>query len=126
MDQLDEKLKRAMEPVDAPDGFEARVIARIARERRAAKSTPDGILALLWQWLRKPALASGVAGLLLAGLILSALSWQHRRNVAREELRGRQTSAQLLLALKITGDRLSRVHQLLSDAPFENRQPKSD
>ncbi len=126
MDELDQKLKRAMQPVDAPDGFEARIMARIAREQRSAKRAPEGVLALLYDWLRRPALASGVVVVVLAGIVLTAVSWQHQRNEARQELRGRQTSAQLLLALKITGDRLSRVHQLLSDARLDQRQAKPD
>ncbi len=141
MESLEDKLKRAMGPADAPEGFATRVMVRIRRNGKNPSSSHSGIFSVLNEWFRwlagsqrtaRPTWSTAVAGgllcLLLFGLIVGRLSWEHRANMARQQLRGEQASAQLLLALKITGTSLSRVHVLLSEAghedgPAETRQP---
>lgn len=118
MESLEDKLKRAMQRVDAPNGFEARLMARIAREQRAVKAPPSGIVSVLCGWLSRPAVASGMVGLVVLGLFLGGLSWEHHKSA--RALRGEQAKAQLLLALRITADCLARVHELLLDGRGEN------
>ncbi len=133
MESLEDKLKRAMGRVDAPEGFATRVMARIGRDGEVSSASRRGIFSVLNDWLRwlarvqrtahptwSPAVAGGLVCLVLLGVVVGRLSWEHRTNMARQQLRGEQASAQLLLALKITGTSLSRVHALLSDARHED------
>jgi hypothetical protein len=115
-----------MARVDAPAGFAARVMARAGRRQLAEVTWPSRMALLWWQWLRRRAVASSFACLVVLAVGLGLASWERHTEMARrqEQLRGEQAGAQLLLAVRIAGTHLARVHELLSDA--QQKQPAAE
>jgi hypothetical protein len=109
---IEEKLRRALRPVDPSDGFSARVM-RALPERSAAGITP--ILhpvtmrpapAGRWQRFATPA---ALAASLLMALLLGqqvALRQQHR-----EQLAGENARRELMQALRVTSQKLDLAYQ---------------
>ena len=114
----DARLRRALGPVDPPDGFAARVRARVEQDARPAR-TRGGRVA---RWVT---IAASVAAL-LGG----PLAWREYE-MRRDALAAR---AQVLLALQIASRELNTVHRKVvrpvgamepadsRDAPKEGRQ----
>ncbi|MCL4401807.1 MAG: hypothetical protein M1436_03955 [Acidobacteria bacterium] len=95
---LDEELRSALRRVDPPEGFAARVLARVAAQG-ARKPRP---------WWR-PALAWAAA----ASLMLAGIQYQHRR---AERARGEAARREVMMALRIAAAKLhmaqSKVRQI--------------
>ncbi len=124
MEPTEEKLKRAMSRVDAPDGFAERVMVRVAAQSRASQR-PSGKphllwLESLWNWIARPVPAAAMAAVILVALGLGVGYWPRQAASTiseRERIEGQKASAQLMLALEITGAHLSRMHALLAQQP---------
>jgi negative regulator of sigma E activity len=103
---FEQQLRDALQPVDPEEGFEQRVMARIAREpaRSRAKVT---------RWV-SVALAASVA----FAAILGTHEWQVRR--VQEGLEARK---QLIEALRLTGEKLDVAYQAVNR---ESQLPKED
>ena len=93
----DARLRRALAPVDPPEGFAQRVRARVERERRPAGRTPP---------LRGVAGWAAVAATVVA-VVGGPLLWR-QSEARREALAAR---AQVLLALQIASHQLNSVHR---------------
>jgi hypothetical protein len=97
---LERKLREALRPVDPEDGFADRVLSRLERERRLPRR----------QWRRKP-LWMGVA--LAASAVLAVIGvheWQ-----AHREREGLEARAQVLDALRVTGEKLDIAYRTVND-----------
>jgi len=98
-------LKDALTRKQAPDWFEAKVLAAAARET----SAPAGF----WQRLMAGARLRWASAVLASAAVLaSGLAWQHERAV-RERTEGEAAKAQLQLALKVTRVKLRKIGQKL-------------
>ena len=95
---FEQQLRDALRPVDPEEGFEQRVMARVATEpaRRRAKVT---------RWAAWLALAASVA----FAAILGVNQWQERR-----EQQGLEARRQLLEALRVTGEKLDVAYQAVN------------
>lgn len=95
---FEQQLRDALRPVDPAEGFEQRVMARVASElpRSRAKVT---------RWAASLALAATVA----FAAILGAHQWQERR-----EQQGLEARRQLLEALRVTGEKLDLAYQAVN------------
>ena len=103
---FEQQLREALRPVDPEEGFEQRVMARIAQERSRKR-------AKVTRWV-SVALAASV----LFAAILGAHEWQLRR-----EQEGREARKQLIEALRLTGEKLDVAYQAVNrEAP----QPTDD
>ena len=92
----DARLRRALAPVDPPEGFAQRVRARIEREGRpAARQAPNPLL----RW-------GAIAATLLA-VLGGPLAWREY-DQRRQAFAARQ---QVLLALQIASRELNSVHR---------------
>lgn len=98
MDDLEKQLKSAFAKEDAPEWFEARVMAAT---RRAEAHKPRR----RWQWLVATAMAAMLA--VTAG-------WEHQREV-EERAAGEAAKAQLELALKITSVKLQQIQKRIDE-----------
>lgn len=92
----DARLRRALAPVDPPEGFAQRVRARVAEEARTTRPAP---VARLTRWL-------AIAATLLA-VLAGPLAWREYET-RREALAAR---AQVLLALQIASRELNSAHR---------------
>jgi hypothetical protein len=92
----DARLRRALAPVDPPDGFAHRVRARVAEQTRAARPAP---VRRLTRWLAIAATVLAVLG--------GPLVWREYET-RREALAAR---AQVLLALQIASRELNTVQR---------------
>ena len=107
MEDLEQQLKNALARKDAPEWFEAKVMAGIRREE-AMKTGPS----LRWRWRWASALAATV-------LLIGGAAWQHER-VVQERAAGESAKARLELALKITRAKLQRIEQRLNEVERDN------
>lgn len=113
----DARLRRALAPVDPPDGFAQRVRARVAEQTRASKPAP---LRRMTRWM---AIAATVLAVLAGPLV-----WREYET-RREALAAR---AQVLLALQIASRELNTVQRKVvrpvapasapSDADVSNKE----
>jgi hypothetical protein len=129
MEPIEEHLKQAMNRVDPPVGFVARVMARVAAQAPAVarpSRRPRSPWLAWWQYLTAhPAPAGAMVLVMLVALAVGV--GQGRRPALsprseRERMEGEKAKAQMLLALKITGAQLSRMQELLSN-PANGRVP---
>jgi hypothetical protein len=95
-DNLEHKLKHALETRDPGPGFAHRVMARINERPRP------------WWTTWRVALAGGLASLMIGGV---ALQYQQRQ----ERMRAAAAREQLLLALQITRTELTKVRSILQE-----------
>ena len=92
----DARLRRALVPVDPPDGFAQRVRARIAEEGRAATAAPRRPLA---RWM---AIAATVLAVLVGPFAYREYETRREAIAAR---------AQVVLALQIASRELNSAHR---------------
>lgn len=96
---FEQQLRDALRPVDPEEGFEQRVMARIARE--PARSQARRVT----RWAASLALAASVA----FAAILGVQQWQ-----AHREQQGLEARRQLLEALRLTGEKLDVAYQAVN------------
>ena len=106
----DARLRRALSPVDPPEGFAQRVRARAEQQARAARSKASRRLV---RWF-------AVAAALLA-VVGGPVAWREYEQ-RREALAAR---AQVLLALQIASRELNTVHRHVV-RPIANRPGATD
>ena len=98
---FEQQLRDALQPVDPEEGFDQRVMARIAQERSRSRTK-------ITRWA-SVALAASV----LFVAVLGAHQWQLRR-----EQEGLEARKQLIEALRLTGEKLDVAYQAVNrEAP---------
>jgi hypothetical protein len=102
---LEQQLREALQPVDPDEGFEQRVMSRIAREpaRPRRKVT---------RWT-----AIGLAASVGFAAVLGTHQWQLHR-----ERQGLEARRQLIEALRVTGEKLDVAYQAVN----REAQPATD
>ena len=101
---FEEQLRDALRPVDPEEGFEQRVMARVAAEPVRSRSK-----------IKRWAAAVAIAATMAFAAILGANQWQERR-----EQQGLEARRQLLEALRVTGEKLDLAYQAVNR---ESRPP---
>lgn len=95
MDHLEQELRAALKKTDPSPFFEAKVLAAAARQARARKTT------LRMRWF---------TAVIATVLVVMGVFWQHQRAV-EERARGEAAKARLMLALRITGEKLDEIQE---------------
>ena len=108
MEDLEQQLKNALARKDAPEWFEAKVMAGIRREEAMKVGRPGP----RWRWRWASALAASV-------VVIAGVAWQHER-VVQQRAAGENAKARLELALKITRAKLQRIEQRLNEVERDN------
>ena len=106
MEDFEQQLRNALARKDAPEWFEAKVMAGIARDRGMQARRP----VLRWRW---------ASALLATVLVIGGVTWQHERAV-HERAAGEAAKARLQLALKITRAKLQKIEQRLNEVERDN------
>ena len=102
---FEQQLREALRPVEPEEGFEQRVMARVAREGSRARTK-------VTRWVSL-ALAASVA---FAAIVVTH-EWQVRR-----EQEGLEARKQLIEALRLTGEKLDVAYQAVN----RESQPSED
>ena len=101
--ELEQKLRAALRPVDPGAGFVGGVLARVAAERPGSVRTFRARAAMSW------------GSLALAASIVVALLLAHQQQVRRTE-QGLEARRQLIEALRVTGDKLDLASRIVNGA----------
>lgn len=109
MEDLERQLKSALERKEPPAWFEAKVLAAAARERSERRSW--------WQRVVRGGRLRWATALAAVALVASGVVWQHERNVRieRELAAGEEAKARLVMALRITSNKLHKIQQRLNE-----------
>ncbi|HYM78653.1 MAG TPA: hypothetical protein VE377_21970 [Candidatus Dormibacteraeota bacterium] len=121
---LEDSLRNALRREDAPEGFAAGVLARVAQQNSPRHEVPT--------WLRifsVPLVRWAAFAAISASLIVGTIYY---RNLQRQRLEGEAAKQQLMLALRIAGSKLqlakSKVNEINTsrpDAQPKKRNPRS-
>ena len=109
MEDLERQLKSALERKEPPPWFEAKVLAAAARERPARRSW--------FEWAIHGSRLRWATAVAAVGMVASGVVWQHERRVQeeREQAAGEAAKARLVLALKITSNKLHKIQQKVNE-----------
>jgi negative regulator of sigma E activity len=94
---FEQQLRDALRPVDPEEGFDQRVMARIANESARPRAKA--------RWAMPIAIAASLAFV----AVLGTYQWQERR-----EQQGLEARRQLLEALRLTGEKLDVAYQAVN------------
>ena len=117
-DPLEQRLKRALERDEPPEGFAERVMARV-EQRRDREGAHRPALVPLWPfaWLFRPAWRMALVGALACMMLLSAgvayREHQLRLKAEQERLKAEQARAELMLALEITRSKFNHAGKIV-------------
>ena len=103
--ELEQRLRSAVRPVDPGEDFCERVLARIeASAVPSVRSTPQVRRHTLAQW----------GSWSLAACVIAGIGLMHWRQEVQQQQRGLQASEQLLQAMNIVSEQLSDVRAIVS------------
>lgn len=103
---LEDRLRAALRPVEPPDGFVERVLARSARSASAEGPAVTREATGRSSWLHRPWLTGALAASLVLALLGGHL-WQEQR----ERAAGLAAREQLMEALRVTSEKLDLVYE---------------
>ena len=114
MNDVEDRLRRAMRPIDPPEGFAERVMRALpAREPPATVSVlatvPRASRAGAWRRFSAPAALA--ASLVVAVLVGKQIALKH------EEREGLAASRELMQALRVTSQKLDVAYQAVQSTP---------
>ncbi len=114
MNDVEDRLRRAMRPIDPPEGFAERVMRALpAREPPATVSVlatvPRASRAGAWRRFSAPAALA--ASLVVAVLVGKQIALKH------EEREGLAASRELMQALRVTSQKLDVAYQAVQSPP---------
>jgi anti-sigma-K factor RskA len=98
---LGKKLREALRPVDPEEGFADRVMGRVGRAPQLPRR----------RWHRKPLWISVALAASAVLAVIGIHEWQ-----AHREREGLEARAQLLDALRVTGEKLDIAYRTVNDA----------
>lgn len=112
-DDLEAELRNAMKRVDPPSGFADRVVARV-RENEAIPI--PGLWARVMQSFHAPVFRAAAAAALCVAVVAGSL--EYRRH---EREQGEAAKRQLMVAMRITGAKLSYAQQKVNEVGSHQR-----
>ncbi len=109
---FEDELRRALRPVDAPDGFTERLMRALPAD---AKPMPVRANAAP----RAPSHRFAMPAALAASLLVAVLAGQHVavENERRAEQQGRAASLELMRALRVTSQKLDLAYEAVNSPP---------
>jgi hypothetical protein len=117
-DELENRLRRALRPLDAPDGFTERLMQRLPQA--SAQQSP--VLVALPAPKKKPARHFGLPAAMAASLLAAVLLGQQIADdrLADEEAAGRAASQEIMQALRVTSEKLDMAYEAVNPDVQEN------
>lgn len=110
MSRLDDELKNALRREAPPEGFEARLMARLASEPKREMG--------LARWFKLPDLRMPLMTRLAfsAALCLMVVAGVRFERERQERVEGEAAKAKLMQALRVTGTQLQAVHEKVRES----------
>ncbi len=113
-DEFENQLRRAMRPVDAPEGFAERLMKRLPeREKPVLVALPTPL-----RRSRQYGLPAALAASLLAAVLLGQQLASHRFE-REEQAAGLAAKQELLQALRVTSQKLDMAYQAVNSPPAQ-------
>jgi hypothetical protein len=113
-DDIENRLRRALRPVDAPEGFAQRLMSRLpARDKPVVVALPVKSR----NRLREFGLPAALAASLLAAVLLGQQLASHR--IESEQAAGRAAAQELLQALRVTSEKLDMAYEAVNNPPAQ-------
>lgn len=109
-DDLERDLRESLAARPAPENFAEKVLARVTNQEARRESHP--VLFLHWR--------SALAAVLVAAVLIIAGLWQRQR---QQRMAGERARAEVMLALRITGNTLDTILQQKIQHPAKEAQP---
>lgn len=97
LDPMEDELRQALQREDAPEWFAEGVMARVRAERAQPKRSWWPALAAPGGWMRWAAAVATLA------VVFGGVHWEQ---VRRERVEGEQAKDKLMMALRVTGEKL--------------------
>jgi hypothetical protein len=98
MKRLEDELRRALRREEPPDGFAERVLAAAAEKKQS-------VLSRFFAW---PGLRWALAGVVCLMLAVGGVEY---KRVQEEQARGNAAKARLMMALRITADKIQMAQE---------------
>lgn len=117
-DELENQLRRALRPVDAPEGFTERLMSRLPPSQ-ASKAPVVVALPVTRRKPRNFALPAALAASLV-GAVMLGQHMAHEIEIGRQErelAEGRAASRELMQALRVTSQKLDMAYQAVNSPP---------
>jgi hypothetical protein len=113
-EQLENQLRQALRPEDAPDGFTERLLQRLPPARM-----PEPVVVVLPSRAAPKARRYGLPAALAASLVAAVLLGQQlaMHRMEKEQAAGLAAKQELLQALRVTSQKLDMAHQAVSNPP---------
>jgi len=110
---FEDELRRRLRPVDAPDGFTARLMAALPPERKPV------VVAFTPKVARPFVRQFGMPAALAASLVLAVFAGIHVANdrALVEEQKGIAASRELMQALRVTSQKLDLAYEAVNNPP---------
>jgi hypothetical protein len=131
MNEVEELLRRALRPVDPPEGFAERVLGRLPPRQAPATVTPIAIARAvrptarpgLWRRMSTPTA-------LAASLLIAIVAGRHvaEQRAAAEQRAGLEASRELMQALRVTSRKLDLAYEAVqrpAPAPADEEENRS-
>lgn len=126
MSEVEDKLRRALRPIDPPPGFAERVMRALPDQRPMATVTPIDVVrstprASLWRRVSTPAA-------LAASLVVAVLLGQHVavQQAEKERRAGLAARQELMQALRLTSQKLDDAYQAVQGTPAAASEPEEN
>jgi hypothetical protein len=114
MNEVEEKLRRALRPIDPPEGFAERVLRQLPPRHAPATVTPIAVARTAraatsptrWRRISTPTA-------LAASLLIAVLAGRHvaDERAAAEQRAGLEASRELMQALRVTSQKLDLAYE---------------
>ena len=119
-DELENQLRRALRPVDAPEGFAERLMQRLPQARTGGKATVVAALPVpparrRTNYVLPAALAASLVAAVMLGQHMGQRIETGRQQ--REVAEGRAASRELMEALRVTSQKLDLAYQAVNSPP---------
>lgn len=118
-DELENQLRRALRPVDAPPGFTERLLSRLPAPASAGRPV---VVVMPLKPVRRThrfAVPAALAASLLAAVMLGQqmAHWTQTQQQERELAEGRAASRELMEALRVASQKLDLAYQAVNNPP---------
>ena len=122
-DEFENQLRRALRPVNAPEGFAERLMQRLPEKPQPV------VVALPVRPVRasRPSRNFTLPAALAASMVGAVLLGQHMANdrIQHEEEAGRAASLEILQALRVTSQKLDMAYEAVNNPP-RSQEPAED
>ena len=114
-DEFENQLRRALKPVEAPEGFAERLLQKLPAQAPVRSPVVVALPAAPERTQRRYGMPAALAASMVAAVLLGQQLAMHR--MEQQEAAGRAASQELLQALRVTSQKLDLAYQAVNSPP---------